>query len=81
MIQFNLDVNATNLTSLLSVPMKVENFIHILSDKNAVYLYAYNQEIYEFQATVDSISSAIGFIALIMAFMGLCMPFGKLIIV
>lgn len=73
-------MNATNLTSLLSIPIKVENFIPILSDKNAVYLYAYDHEIYNFQSIIESISSAIGFIALIMAFMGLSMPFGKLII-
>ncbi len=59
----------------------MENFISLLSDKTAVYLYGYDQSIYDFQAIVSSIAQAIGFLALFMAFISFFMPFGKLIVI
>jgi hypothetical protein len=41
-IQFNLDINATNLTSLKHFPLKAENRVPVFSNKNAVYLYGYD---------------------------------------
>ncbi len=80
-IQFSIDLNATNLTSLKHLPPKVENFIPMNSEKTGVYLYAYDDDTYAFQAIVNSIAQAIGFMALFMAFIGMFLPLGKLIII
>lgn len=53
----------------------------INSEKTSVYLYGYDEDTYTFQAAVNSIAQAIGVISLLMAFVGLFMPFGKLIII
>jgi hypothetical protein len=60
--------------------MKVQYSFPISSDKNAVYLYAYDQDTYDFQRKISFIASTIGFISLFLVFFGLFMPFGKLIV-
>ncbi len=50
------------------------------SDNSGVYLYNYDSSIYQTQATVGALATAVGFAVMILAFVGMCMPVGKLII-
>lgn len=49
------------------------------SEKSGVYLFSYDQNIYSFQSLLSSLSSAFGFMSLLMLILGCCVPFGKLI--
>lgn len=54
--------------------------VRIDSEKTGVFLYGYGEEVYAFQGVVKWVAAGVGFFSLLMAFMGCCVPGGKLIL-
>jgi hypothetical protein len=46
-----------------------------------MHLFGYDDSMYSAQSAISGVSSAIGFLAIVLAILGLCIPSGKLIIV
>ncbi len=46
-----------------------------------MYLFGYDESMYSTQTAIGSVSSVVGVLAILLAFLGLCIPSGKLILV
>ena len=79
-LRFNVSPNNTNIPSIGALPAHNNLHLKLSSDKSGVLLLNYTPELYDFQALIQSVSTAIGFLALAMVLLGLCFPVGKLII-
>lgn len=51
------------------------------NSKTGVYLYGYSEDIYAAQAAINNVCTGIGLMALMMAFVGMFAPTGKIIII
>ena len=54
--------------------------VHLKDENNGQYFYYYDQSIYDTQQMVGSLAMAVGIMAMVMAYVGMSMPAGKLIV-
>lgn len=80
-LKFNINPGATNLQSLQLLSVKNNLALKIEGKGTGMYLFGYDDSMYSTQSAIGSVSSAIGFLAIFLAFLGLCIPSGKLIII
>jgi hypothetical protein len=80
-LKFNLNPLNTNLSALKYASIQNNVLLAIDNSQTGVYLYGYTEEIYAAQAAVTNVCTGIGLLALMMAFVGMFVPTGKIIIV
>jgi hypothetical protein len=78
-LKFNLQTDRTGLTALSTVSPKNSLFLRLSSQGSGMYFYNYDEQTYAFQSLLASISSAVGYLALLMMVLGCLVPAGKLI--
>jgi hypothetical protein len=78
-LQFNLQTDQTNLASIGHMTPQNSLFLRLSSQGSGMYFYNYDEQTYSFQSLLASISSAVGFLALLMMVLGCLVPVGKLI--
>jgi hypothetical protein len=78
-LKFNLQTDRTGLTALSTVSPKNGLFLRLSSQGSGMYFYNYDEQTYTFQSLLSSISSAVGYLALLMMVLGCLVPAGKLI--
>jgi hypothetical protein len=78
-LQFNLQTDQTNLASIGHMTSQNSLFLRLSSQGSGMYFYNYDEQTYAFQSLLASISSAVGFLALLMMVLGCLVPAGKLI--
>lgn len=72
---------ATNLQSLQSLPVQNNLSVKLQTKNTGIYLYGYDESMYSTQSGISGLSNFIGSMSIILAFLGLFIPSGKLIIV
>jgi hypothetical protein len=80
-LKFNLNPLNTNLSALKYASIQNNLFLPVDNSQTGVYLYGYTEDIYAAQAAINNVCTGIGLIALMMAFIGMFVPTGKIIII
>jgi hypothetical protein len=80
-LKFNINPGATNLHSLQSLSVQNNLALKIEGKGTGMYLFGYDESMYSTQTAIGSVSSVVGVLAILLAFLGLCIPSGKLILV
>ena len=79
-LQFNIQPSSTGLTSITHLTTQNNLHLKIDSEKSGVYLFSYDQETYNFQSLISTLSLVVGLMAFMMMVLGCCVPVGKLIV-
>lgn len=79
-IKLNVQPDLTNLNALQDIPSQSNIQLKLNSQGNGFYLFDYPPETYETQNLFQNLSFVVGMLSLFFAFLGFCIPAGKLIV-